>query len=160
MSRLATVVLTRAVRLFLHLSFRVMGFACLKIGDCSFWVPPSFSQQCKDATARISEIDPTIYNRVTQQPFVFWYHKETVSDDRLNKMFSIPEPYLAWKGLGVIARVVYAYFLVETFRGDSYVNKEPPDLHNLARSSTAAWLLKHGFPRELQEPFEELVSTN
>lgn len=160
MNRLLKSVVARAIRLFLLLSFRIIGFRCLQIGNCRFWGPQQFLNECRDASARISELDPEVYDGITRQPFVFWYHKEALSDDRLNRMFSIPQAYVAWKGLGVIARLVYARFLVHTVGIGVYRENEPAQLHNLARSSTAAWLSKHDFPRQLQEPFEKFVLRN
>jgi hypothetical protein len=141
--------------LMLSIYARIHGFTRARIGRCSFWRSKEFLELCTRSMEELRLLDPELFAAITTgESFNFYSsHRPTEQVDILRSL-SINKYFCDWDTKGVLARVVYAYFVSQTFGGRAFLKRERPlvqALHDQAVAKTYAWLNEHSFPPELVE---------
>ncbi len=156
-SKIKVIGVAAVVRFVIVVGSRLMGFRRLQFGKCCFIGPKPFLEQIKAAVHRLADEDQIIWDSIRSQPFLFWYHRSGLTDNRIANAFTIPEGFLAWGAEGLISRIIYCYFLTSRLGRDELPGSELHLQHNQVMTRTREWLIQHEYPQDLQKPFERIA---
>ena len=146
------------IRAFMVLGFRIIGYRKLHFGRCNFWGPYDTIEKVRSSLNLLLQIDPKLYHELIMYDVLcFWYHKRDLRDERVTKTFSITDTFLAWGDHGIVARMVYAYFLARRLGRKVYEKDETIRMHKEVRLKTLNWLMEYDFPEQLCEPLKAVA---
>ena len=100
------------------------------------------------------KIDSELHQEIMSfNKLLFAYHNALYVDDPFLSTYTVPEVCTVWGMQAVLARIVYAYFLTRDVGNRQLSIVEGLRKHDAVRSLTLQWLLRHGFPPEIQYPY-------
>jgi hypothetical protein len=132
----------------------------IRIGKLRVCGPPEFLDLCRASVERLATLDSNIYRHFTTN------RKVLVSFD-LRGMpggsgppwcLFINEAYAKWQTDGVIAQLVYMFYLMSVFpRHFAYMHEDVAvrATHRGVLAKTKVWLEAHNFPEPLAACFSE-----
>ncbi len=145
------------VRSSLNLVCRAQRFLRLRIGAWNFWGPHEFIELVDQARKRLETEDPGLLKAMTFRYTVI-YSPQRVFSFAPWKYGGVSDDFMVWKSEGVVAAWVYLYFkslMLTKGRWFLSLPKNSIRANKEATAKTREWLIKHQFPAELCEAFEE-----
>jgi hypothetical protein len=136
---------------------RVQRFQCVEIGCWRFLGPSEFIQLVDEAKKRLEIEDPVLLKSMTFRYTVI-YSPQRVFSFAPWKYGGVSDGFIVWKSDGVLAAWVYLYFdSLALSKGRWFLSAPQNSIraNKEATAKTREWLIKHQFPAELCEAFEE-----
>ena len=142
---------------FIFISMKVLGFRRKDWGQCSFWGNEAFLALCAESLGELKRLDSDLYDKMTRGQRLYFYSSTKKSEQASQAgIFSINDGFCSWGMKGVIARLVYAFYLAEERRGRCFSPREHmllQEMHSRVKARTRGWLDHHGFPQKFGEIF-------
>ena len=145
------------VRSSLNVVCRAQRFLRLRIGAWNFWGPHEFIQLVDEASKRLEVEDPGLLRSMTDRYAVICSLQRVFSFS-LWRYGGVSDSFMVWKAEGVLAAWIYLYFdSLAATNGRWFLSlpKNSIRANKEATAKTREWLIKHQFPAELCEAFEE-----
>ncbi len=137
--------------------FLCLGLKSLRYSRLTFWVEEDFRLLCQEASERLKVLDPVLFEKLVQRRVWLYHSENALNTQAFSKTFSITPSYLRWKSDGIIARLVYIYYLTnpDVRRVHLQMNHiENAQIEIQVRSRTQFWLALHDFPDVLIKKYD------
>jgi hypothetical protein len=136
---------------------KILGFRRKDWGRCSFWGNEDFLNLCDQSLNELQGLDPELYGKMMDGQRLYFYSNNKKSEQvPYAGIFSINDGFCDWGTKGIIARLVYAFYLSEVRRDRSFSPRERmllQESHSQVKVRTREWLAAHDFPVKFGEIF-------
>lgn len=142
---------------FFFIGMKILGFSRKNWGRCSFWGGEAFLALCAESLGELKALDSDLYEKMTQGQRLYFYSSTKKSEQAAHAgIFSINDGFCNWGAKGIIARLVYAFYLAEDRRDRCFSPRERmllQESHSRVKAQTRGWLDQHSFPPKFGEIF-------
>ena len=144
------------VRGSLNLVCRAQRFTRTKVGSWHFWGPSEFTQLVDEAKKRLQSEDPGLLKSMTFRYTVIYSPQRVFAPSV--EIRGISDSLIVGKSEDVLAPWIYLYYhFLALTKGRWFLSAPQNSIRasKEAKVKTREWLIKHQFPVELCEAFEE-----
>jgi len=149
------------IRSSLYLIARCSHFKVFKVGNWSFWGPPSFLKLVKEATEYLKAENSEILDGAPPQFEIIYGGTEFGAAPAWRNAF-ISDAYIAWGAQGILTAWVYVYFTYACRPKTRWlwaIGERSIEAGEQAKEKTRKWLQARDFPEELWEGFRPRISS-